>query len=182
MPSSSQEPTNGPDSSRSPFRTWLAVVTRQLVWFAGIGTVATLVYLAVYAGLRLFLGAQAANALAWVLTAGGNTAANRRLTFGVHGRPGEARAQVEALATFGVGWAITSGSLLALEQLVAQPGYTLELGVLAVSNLVAGLVRFGLLRYWVFAQGRRPSGRRLDVGTAHGRVDAGHEVVGDVRQ
>ncbi len=169
-------------SSSQRFRSWLAVVTRQLLWFAGIGTVATLVYLAIYTGLRLLMGAQAANALAWLLTAGGNTAANRRLTFGVHGRPGEARAQVEALATFGVGWAITSGSLVALEQLVTQPGYTLELGVLAVSNLVAGLVRFTLLRSWVFARGRQPSGRRSDVGTAHRRVEAGDEVVGDVRQ
>ncbi len=169
-------------SSLSPFRSWVAVVTRQLAWFAGIGTVATLIYLALYAGLRLFLGAQAANAVAWVLTAGGNTAANRRLTFGVHGRPGEARAQVEALVTFGVGWAITSGSLLALEQLVPQAGFALELTVLAVSNLVAGLVRFFLLRSWVFAPGRRPSAGRPDVGAPDSGVDARHEVVPDVRQ
>ena len=169
-----------PSSSR--FRSWIAVVTRQLAWFAGIGTVATLVYLALYAGLRLFLGAQAANAVAWVLTAGGNTAANRRLTFGVHGRPGEARAQVEALVTFGVGWAITSGSLFALERLVPQPGYTLELTVLAASNLVAGLVRFVLLRWWVFAPGRTPSGGRPHVGARQGDVDAGDEVVADVGQ
>jgi putative flippase GtrA len=164
------------------FRSWIAVVTRQLAWFAGIGTVATLVYLALYAGLRLFLGAQAANAVAWVLTAGGNTAANRRLTFGVHGRPGEARAQVEALATFAVGWAITSASLFALEQLAPEPGQALELTVLAVSNLVAGVVRFLLLRYWVFAAGRRASGGGPDVGAPDGGVDTGHEVVRDVRQ
>ena len=157
MPSSlSQESTLRPDPARGPIRSRLVVVARQLAWFAGIGTVATLVYLALYAALRLVMGAQAANAIAWVLTAGGNTAANRRLTFGVHGRPGEARAQVEALVTFGVGWAITSGALFALERLVAQPGYTLELTVLAVSNLVAGLVRFVLLRAWVFAPGRQP--------------------------
>ncbi len=155
MPSSlSQESAREPDSARSRFRSRLAVVTRQLAWFAGIGTVMTLVYLVLYAGLRLFFGAQVANAIAWVLTAGTNTAANRRLTFGVHGRPGAARAQVEALATFGVGWAITSGALFALEQLVAEPGYTLELTVLTVSNVVAGLVRFILLRVWVFAPRR----------------------------
>ncbi len=155
MPSSlSQESAREPDSARSPFRSRLAVLTRQLAWFAGIGTVMTLVYLVLYAGLRLVFGAQVANAIAWVLTAGSNTAANRRLTFGVHGRPGAARAQVEALATFGVGWAITSGALFALEQLVAEPGYTLELTVLTVSNVVAGLVRFILLRVWVFAPRR----------------------------
>ena len=44
------------DSARTPFRTWLAVITRQLAWFAGVGTVMTVAYLAVYAGLRLFVG------------------------------------------------------------------------------------------------------------------------------
>jgi putative flippase GtrA len=150
----SQESARVADSARTPLRSWLAAVARQLAWFAGIGTVMTLIYLALYAGLRLLMGAQAANAVAWVLTAGSNTAANRRLTFGVHGRPGAARAQVEALVTFGVGWAITSGSLLALERTVAEPGRTLELAILTVSNLVAGLVRFVLLRIWVFAPHR----------------------------
>ena len=152
----SEQSAREPGAARSPLRRWLAVVTRQLAWFAAIGTVMTLAYLALYALLRLSFGAQAANAIAWVLTAGGNTAANRRLTFGVHGRPGAARAQLEALVTFAVGWGITSGSLLALEELVPDPGSVLELTVLAVSNLVAGVLRFALLRLWVFSPRRNP--------------------------
>ena len=161
VPSSlSEQSARDPGTARRPLRGWLSEVIRQLAWFAGIGTVMTLVYLALYTGIRVFFGAQVSNAIAWVMTAGSNTAANRRLTFGVHGRPGAARAQIEGLVTFGVGWGITSGSLLVLERLVAQPGYTLELSVLAVSNLVAGLVRFVLLRLWVFAPGRNPASRQ----------------------
>ena len=50
----------------------------------------TLAYLLLYLLLRTGLGAQPANLLALLLTAVGNTAANRRLTFGVT-RPRAAR-------------------------------------------------------------------------------------------
>lgn len=129
---------------------------RQLVRFTVIGGVMTLAYLGLYAVLRGSWGPQEANLLAWVATALADTSANRRLTFGVSGRPGAARAQVEGLLVFGTGMAITSGSLLALDAVVAQPGQLLELGVLLGANAVAGLLRFALLRHWVFAPRRQP--------------------------
>lgn len=149
----SEQSARDGSSARSPRRTRL-VVARQLAWFTGIGVVMTLAYLALYAVLRPTCGAQLANAIAWVVTAVGDTSANRRFTFGVFGRPGAARAQLEGLLVFGLGWAITSGSLAALEMVVAEPESTLELAVLAVANLVAGLLRFALLRWWVFAPRR----------------------------
>ena len=127
----------------------------QLAWYSLIGGVVTLAYLALYAALRVVLAAQAANAVSWIATAIADTAANRRLTFGISGRAGAVRAQAEGLLVFGLGLAITSGSLAALDALVAEPGRLLELGVLLGANLVAGLVRFVLLRVWVFAPGRR---------------------------
>ena len=132
----------------------LPPVLAQLAWYAVIGGVVTLAYLGLYAVLRLALSAQAANVVAWVTTAIADTAANRRLTFGISGRAGAVRAQVEGLLVFGLGLAITSGSLAALDANVAQPGRLLELGVLLGANLVAGLLRFVLLRVWVFAPRR----------------------------
>lgn len=129
---------------------------RQLVRFTALGGVMTVAYLALYAALRGSWGAQEANLFAWVTTAVADTAANRRLTFGVSGRSGAARAQVEGLLVFGTGVLITSGSLLALDAAVAHPGQLLELGVLLGANVVAGLLRFGLLRHWVFAPRRQP--------------------------
>ena len=119
-----------------------------------IGGVTTVAYLALYALLRGPLGAQPANAVAWIVTAIADTAANRRLTFGISGRPGAVRAQGEGLLVFGLGLAITSGSLRALDALVARPERWLELAVLLAANLVAGLLRFVLLRTWVFAPRR----------------------------
>jgi putative flippase GtrA len=132
----------------------LPAVIGQLVSYSVIGGVMTLAYLGLYAGLRGVLGAQPANAVAWLATAVADTAANRRLTFGVSGRAGAARAQGEGLLVFGLALAITSGSLYGLDALVAHPGRLLELGVLLVANLVAGLLRFLLLRTWVFAPRR----------------------------
>ena len=69
---------------------------------------------AVPAAPRRSLGAQPANLVALLLTAVANTAANRRLTFGVSGRAGAGRHQVQGLAVFGLGLALTSGSLALL--------------------------------------------------------------------
>ena len=132
----------------------LPPVIGQLIWYSAIGGVVTLAYLGLYAALREVLGAQPANAVAWLATAVADTAANRRFTFGISGRSGAVRAQGEGLLVFALGLAITSGSLRGLDTLVAQPERLLELGVLLAANVVAGLLRFLLLRAWVFAPRR----------------------------
>ena len=85
-----------------------------------------------------------------LLTAIGNTAANRRFTFGVGGRTNATRHHVEGLVVFGIALAITSGALAGLHAVVAQPHHLVELAVLVLANLVATAVRFVLLRGWVF--------------------------------
>jgi len=122
---------------------------RQLVRFSVVGVVSTLAYLVLYSLMRNGLGAQGANFVALGLTAIGNTAANRRFTFGVRGRAGAARHQFEGLIVFGLGLALTSGSLAILHGL-ADPGRALELAVLVLANLAATVLRFLLLRGWVF--------------------------------
>ena len=63
-------------------------LVRQMVRFGAIGIVSTLAYLVLFVGLRGSMGYQGANFLALLVTAIGNTAANRRLTFGVSGAAG----------------------------------------------------------------------------------------------
>ncbi len=148
-----------------------ATLTRQLVRFAAIGVVSTVAYLALFVATRPALGAQAANFVALLLTALGNTAANRRLTFGVRGSERRGRDHAGGLAVFGLGLLLTSGSLAVLHAWT-DPGRALELGVLVAANLAATLLRFLLLRRWVFARrhqasvGERPPGPpgMLDVG------------------
>ena len=127
---------------------------RQAVRFGTIGVASTAAYLALFLLMQSWLGAQAANLIALLLTAIGNTAANRRFTFGMGGRGRAARHHVEGLIVFGVALAITGGALGALHGLVTEPHRAVELGVLVLANLVATAVRFVLLRGWVFHPGR----------------------------
>ncbi len=133
-------------------------LTRQLVRFAGIGVASTVAYLLLYLLLRTGLSAQPANLLALLLTAVANTAANRRLTFGVTGRRGATRHQLQGLAVFALGLALTSGSLAALHAVAGAAPVAVEVGVLVAANLAATVLRFLLLRSWVFRP-RRPAGR-----------------------
>lgn len=132
-----------------------AVLAGQLGRYTAIGVACTLAYLALFELLQGVLGAQPANLLAWLVTAVADTACNRSLTFGVSGRAGAVRAQLEGLAVFGIGLAMTTGSLAGLGAITAQPGHALELAVLVAANLGAGVLRFVLLHSWVFAPRRR---------------------------
>ncbi|WP_419996402.1 glycosyltransferase [Streptomyces boninensis] len=123
---------------------------RQLLGFCAVGALSTLAYLGLYSLLRPGLGPQAANLLALLLTAIANTAANRRLTFGVRGRTGAVQQQAQGLLVFGIGLALTSGSLTALDRASGSPAHGTELAVLVIANLAATLIRFLLLRGWVF--------------------------------
>ncbi len=119
---------------------------RQIVRFAAIGIVSTLAYVGLYAALRTAMAAQLANALALLVTAVANTAANRRMTFDVRGRADAVRHQVQGLAIFGVALGVTSGSLAALHLASAHPARGLEITVLVAANLFATVLRFVLLR------------------------------------
>jgi putative flippase GtrA len=121
----------------------------QLVRFAAIGVSSTLAYLVLFLLLRTAVGAQPANFAALLVTAIGNTALNRRLTFGIRGRAGAGRHQFEGLIVFGLGLALTSGSLALLNG-STTPGLVLEITVLVLANLAATVLRFLLLRGWVF--------------------------------
>ncbi len=100
---------------------------------------------------RAPMGAQVANLLALLVTAVANTAVNRRFTFGVTG-DGALRHQLQGLLVFALGLGLTSGSLWLLTELTGDPPRPLEVVVLIVANLAATVLRFVLLREWVFAR------------------------------
>ncbi|MBU8860640.1 MULTISPECIES: dolichyl-phosphate beta-glucosyltransferase [unclassified Micromonospora] len=118
---------------------------RQLARFAAVGVASTLAYLLLFVLARGPLGAQPANLLALLLTAVANTAANRRLTFGVTGRRHAGRHHLQGLLAFALGLALTSGSLAVLHA-TSTPNRALELTVLVTANLAATALRFLLLR------------------------------------
>jgi putative flippase GtrA len=129
-------------------------LARQLVGFCAVGALSTLLYLALYSLFRTGASPQLANAAALLLSAVANTAANRRLTFGVRGRERAMRHQAQGLAVFGIGLALTSGSLAALGAAAGTPSHGTELAVLIAANLAATVLRFLLFRTWVFPECR----------------------------
>jgi len=127
-----------------------AGMTGQLIRFTLVGVVSTIAYVLLYALLRYGFGAQSANLIALLVTTIGNTAANRGLTFGVHGPHLWWRHQIQGLAVFALALALTSGSLALLAAVSTTGHHAVELGVLMTASLLATVLRFTLLRTWVF--------------------------------
>ena len=122
----------------------------QLVRFAVVGLASTLAYAVIFLLLRGPMGAQAANFGALLLTAIINTAVNRRVTFGFQGSTYAARHQGQGLLVFFLAWGLTAASLAILAAVAPTAPHSIELAVLAVANLAATVLRFVLLRRWVF--------------------------------
>ena len=135
---------------------------REALTFGAIGVVSTIAYAVLYTYLRGAVPAPAANAIALVVTAVGNTAANRRLTFGVRGRASMLRDQVAGLVAFGIALALTSVSIAGLGVVAPGAGRGVELAVLIAANAAATGMRFLLLRTWS-SQARRGSLRPAEL-------------------
>jgi putative flippase GtrA len=130
----------------TPTRQWRARLQRAaelpIARFMGIGVISTLAYALLFLVLAGPLGSTAANALALVLTAVANTAANRRLTFGVRGRDALLRHHLGGLAMFAISLAFTDGALALLHAGDAHPARGLELTVLLVASFCATATRY----------------------------------------
>ncbi len=163
------EPADAPPQS---------ALLHQLVRFAVVGVASTLAFAALFLMLRGPLGAQAANFGALLITAIANTAANRRVTFGFRGPRGAARHQGQGLLVFFLGWALTSGSLALLTATAPRAPHSIELAALVVANLAATILRFVLLRRWVFRP--RAASEPRPASQSHG-VSAVRLTKGNVR-
>jgi glycosyltransferase involved in cell wall biosynthesis len=136
----------------------LAVGSR-VARFAAVGLASTLAYALLYLVLHGALGAAGANALALAVTAVGNTAANRRLTFGVRGRGGLVRQHALGAAVYVLTLGLTSAALALLAQLAPHASRAVEIAVLVAASTCATVTRYVALRTWVFARhGRRDGG------------------------
>ncbi len=133
---------------------------RHVAGFAAVGALSTMAYVVLFAVLRDVMAVAAANALAMLVTAVANTAANRRFTFGVRSAEHRARHHAAGLLGFVTTLAMTSAALAALDHAVPHPSRTTEAAVLLSANAVATLVRFAILRS-VLMPAATPRRRRL---------------------
>ncbi len=142
-------------------------LSAQSVMFVLIGAASTIAYGCLYLCLRPVLAAQTANAVALLLTAVANTAANRRMTFGISSPDRRWRHQAQGLLVFGAGLLATSSALAWVDQLGGAGHRVVEIAVLTVANLLVTAVRFAAMRVWIFRGARsvdeggqpEPSGR-----------------------
>ena len=123
-------------------------LSRQVLTFASIGIASTIAYAIVYALLRAFASPAVANVIALVVTSLANTAANRRLTFGVRARTGFWQDQLAGMGALGVAIAITSAAIGVLHVTAPHAGVAAEIALLTGANAAATITRFYLLRVW----------------------------------
>jgi putative flippase GtrA len=125
-------------------------LSSQLVRFASIGIVSTLLFGALFLLLAGPLGFVAADVIALLVCSIANTAANRRLTFSLRGRAGRVRHWRSAFVLSLLPLALTLATLAVLAAAgVTSLGATLV--ALTAANAVASIGRFVALRRWVFA-------------------------------
>ena len=120
----------------------------------GVGVLSTLAYVLLYLLLHGTLGAGGANAVALAITAVANTAANRRVTFGVRGRAGLVRHHARGALVYALTLGLTTLALASLHRIDPDPARGVELGVLVVAGTAATITRYVALRTWVFARAR----------------------------
>ena len=121
----------------------------------GVGVLSTIAYALLFLLLHGPLGPAGANIAGLAITAVGNTAANRRLTFGIRGRAGLVRQHLAGFLVFLLTVGLTSGALAVLHGLAGTPPRVVELAVLVAASLVATVTRYVALRSWVFARAHR---------------------------
>ncbi len=136
-------------------------MSRRVLRFALVGGASTVLHLALFAGFRSagMASAQTANALALVLATLANTAANRRWTFGVSSGS-QMRHQAQGFVLLGVSWVVTAGALAIVHALVPHPGTLVETAALAVATVLGAVVRYLLMRGWVFREAGTPGPSR----------------------
>lgn len=130
---------------------------RQTVTYVLIGIVSTLISLGVFLALRYEIGAIWANFVAFTVTALGNNWANRRWTFRRRSDEDRPWRYATSFAVYVVSLLVTTLALASVEG-----SSSLELLMLLVTWAIAAVLRFVVLRAWVY---RRSS---TQVGQSHG--------------
>jgi putative flippase GtrA len=125
------------------------VATDQLLRFAGVGVVSTLGYLFLFVAWRSLAGTLGANALALAICTIFNTAVHRELARGANGQPRRGRYVAVVAGLLAASLTLTTMALLAAD-LISPTSVLLEVGAVTLANGVAALLRFAVLRAWIF--------------------------------
>jgi len=134
------------------------VAADQLLRFAGVGAISSLGYLFLFIAWRPIAGDFGSNALALAICTLFNTAVHRELARNMQGTRHRGRFAAVSAGLFAISLGLTSLGLLAAH---ALSGSSLPVALVAVTvaNAAAAVLRFALLRAWVFRPGTPVSAR-----------------------
>ncbi|GAB3568170.1 GtrA family protein [Amycolatopsis endophytica] len=122
-----------------------------VAWYVVAGVLTTGLQELLFLGARPLTGALIANIVAIALTTVGNTEFQRRVTFA--GLPvSRLRLHLQSAGTFAFYASYGSLVLVSLHLFTPEPSATLQAVTLAMASGLGGILRFALLRWWVFAQ------------------------------
>ena len=122
----------------------------QLIRFGSIGLVSTVVAAGLFLTMAPAIGTVVANAVAFVICAIANAAANRRYTFALQGRAGRSRHFTATLVLGVVPLLLTTAVLVAFDLAGMTSLGVALLAVLSI-NGASTVLKFVLLRRWVYA-------------------------------
>lgn len=125
----------------------------QILHFIDVGIISTVLYAVLFLFGVQIVSATAANIIALLVSTVANTALNRGHTFGVRSPHTRLISQLKGLAAFGLCLAFTSAGLAIADGFTGAWATIGTLAVLTIANLAATVVRFVLMRTWVFAHG-----------------------------
>lgn len=131
--------------------------SREFVVFVAVGATNTVFYFLVFNLFRLALASQMANALAVAISVTFSFWANRRFTFRYAGSDRGMRQFAEFAVVFLLTLAISSGALAILFSTRSDVSVVAENIALVVSSGVLVIVRFWIMRNWVFDHDRSAS-------------------------
>nr|WP_101435220.1 GtrA family protein [Amycolatopsis niigatensis] len=123
-------------------------------WYLAAGVVTTGLQAVLFLAFRPEIGAQWANLVALAITTAGNTEFHRRVTFANRTSRASKR-HLQDLVTFAFYAGYGSLVLAALDAVVTHPSAGQQTAALLAASFVGGVVRFAVLRWWVFARTRR---------------------------
>jgi putative flippase GtrA len=142
--------------------TFSQATANQLFSFAGVGLLSTLSYLFLFATTRPALGPLGSNLVALAVCTVVNTAMHRALAERAQldqrhasGRP---RFAAAAAGLFAISAVVTTAALV-ICGLIAGSSLTAELLSVTLANGLAAIVRFAVLRAWVFRPDQGPPAR-----------------------
>jgi putative flippase GtrA len=139
-----------------------AVSADELLRFAGVGAASTAAYAALFAVLEPALGSYGANTVAIGLCSLANTAAHRGMAGTDRYDHDRTHRMSVAAGLLGVSLATTTVALAAVRSL-GLDSRTAQLAAVTSANTVAAVIRFAVLRTWVF---RPHYGSRLSAAAA----------------